>query len=387
MIYFGPLYRREQEAELMNMTRIAGSNAANAFQWGILDGLRDLGQEVRVISALPVGTWPRHYRRAVLPTVDWTWNGAPCREVGCVNLPFLKQWTRFRGARRIVRELRGEKVLLCTTYMPFLWALSRLDPSNDLTVIVTDLPEFADLHRVSRLGRWLRRLNNRMVYRFLKRADRFVVLTEQMKQPLKVGKRPCIVMEGIYSPCDAAAEAVRRERAVLYTGRLNECYGLGELLEAFRALADETAQLWICGSGEMEPQIRAAARADSRIQFRGFLPREQARVLQRRAAVLVNPRRNTEAFTKYSFPSKTMEYMASGTPVLMYKLDGVPDCYDPYLNYVRGDDVASLTAALEALLDTDPAVLARRARDAREFIVTRKNGAVQAGRILELMER
>ena len=38
----------------------------------------------------------------------------------------------------------------------------------------------------------------------------------------------------------------------------------------------------------------------------------------------VNPRQNNEEFTKYSFPSKTMEYLASGVPVVAYKLDGIP---------------------------------------------------------------
>ena len=47
--------------------------------------------------------------------------------------------------------------------------------------------------------------------------------------------------------------------------------------------------------------------------------------LQCEATLLVNPRPSDKEFCKYSFPSKTIEYMASGTPVLMTKLPGVPD--------------------------------------------------------------
>ena len=50
--------------------------------------------------------------------------------------------------------------------------------------------------------------------------------------------------------------------------------------------------MWLCGSGEMEEEIRAYAAQDSRIRFFGFLPHEEAVQLQKKATVLVNPRTN-----------------------------------------------------------------------------------------------
>lgn len=384
MIFMGPLCPGEREVEMIAQIRVMGSNAANCFQWNIIDGLCDnLGRGFTVINALNVGTWPKYHRRLILRDRQWDLHGVPCHEVGCINLPFLKQWTRFLGARRLVRALREEEVLLCTTYMPFLWALQSLDPSNRLTVIVTDLPEYADMHRVSPLRKGLRRVHNRLVHRFLRRADRFVLLTEQMAQRLNVGERPYIVMEGIYREQPPAAPPPRRERAILYTGRLNQRYGIGLLLDAFSMMEDEEVELWICGSGEMEVRIRDAASKDHRIRYFGFLPREEALALQRRASILVNPRQNTEDYTRCSFPSKTMEYLASGTPVLMYRLGGIPAEYDQYLHYVPGDRQEDLRDAIAALLDQDTV---RQSEAARAFILTHKNAAAQAARILELMK-
>ena len=62
-----------------------------------------------------------------------------------------------------------------------------------------------------------------------------------------------------------------------------------------------------------------------RIEFLGMLPRTDVLELQSKATILVNPRQPVGDFTKYSFPSKTIEYMASGTPLLMYKLPGIPE--------------------------------------------------------------
>lgn len=384
MIFMGPFCPREREAEVMADTRIMGSGATNAFQQSILDGLlENLGSGFPVINALNVGTWPKYHRRFILPDRNWALSGAACHEVGCVNLPIIKQWTRFLGARRLVRGLRDEEVLLCTTYMPFLWALQSLDRSCRLTVIVPDLPEYADMHQVSVLRKGLRRIHNTLIHRYLRRADRFVLLTQQMADALAVGDRPYIVMEGICNVCVLSDTPAARERAVLYTGRLNERYGIGLLLEAFSMLEDPAAELWICGTGEMEPRIRSAAQSDPRIRYFGFLPREKVQSLQRKASILVNPRQNTGEYTRYSFPSKTMEYLASGTPVLMYRLDGIPAEYDRYLHYVRGNRPEDLRDAMAGLLDEDTS---GQSQAAREFILKNKNPAAQTARILELMK-
>lgn len=386
MLFIGPLFRREQAAEIDRNTKQRHSNASNSFQWNIIDGLcADLGHGISVINALPVGTWPQRYRKAVLPDADWQLDGVPCREIGCVNLPLLKQFGRFRRLAKHLKGIQNEEILLCTAYMPFLWALSGLDRSNRLTLLVTDLPEYADMHRVSAARRLLRRWNNRMIYRFMKRVDRFVLLTEQMKGPLGVGERPYIVMEGIYALAPEPVGERERKRAVFYSGRLNARYGVQELLDAFSMLDDEDLALWICGSGEMERAVQDAAAKDRRIRFLGFQKQETVWAMQRKASLLVNPRRGDEAFTKYSFPSKTMEYLASATPVLMYKLEGVPDEYDQYLNYVHGAGPAALAAAIRELLGPDAAQWEQKAEMGRQFILREKNAAVQAGRILALL--
>ncbi len=94
--------------------------------------------------------------------------------------------------------------------------------------------------------------------------------------------------------------------SVLYTGRLNRRYGLELLLQAVKEWQDTDVELWLCGSGEMEEEIRSYAAQDPRIRFFGFLPHEETVRLQRQATVLVNPRTNQGEYTKYSFPSKTM---------------------------------------------------------------------------------
>lgn len=158
------------------------------------------------------------------------------------------------------------------------------------------------------------------------------------------------------------------------------------LLESFLNLEDDTVELWICGSGELEETIKAKALADSRIKFLGFQKQEDVWKMQREVSLLVNPRQNTESFTKYSFPSKTMEYLASGTPVLMYKLDGIPDEYDEHLYYVDGNAVEDLTAAIKKIINANPSELEEKAKKAQKFIMSEKNAVVQSAKILTLLQ-
>jgi len=171
----------------------------------------------------------------------------------------------------------------------------------------------------------------------------------------------------------------------LYTGTLNPQFGIVTLLEAFSQIRDPALKLMICGFGEAEEQILQMQKTDPRIIYLGKVDRKAVLPLQRGATVLVNPRQNNEEFTKYSFPSKTMEYLASGVPVVAYKLDGIPDEYDAYLNYVEDNSAESLAKTLTQICNMDETARKEMGKRGAEFVLENKNARVQTRRILELI--
>lgn len=387
MIMLGVLFPEEREKSIIENSKAGVSNAGNSFQWKVLRGLeQNLGKIPTIINVLPVGTWPKHYKVLNLQDQKWFYHGVQCYEVGCINLPLMKQIIRTQRIKKLLKENPDEEILLCTAYLPFLNAVGTLPKSCKVTAIITDIPEYYDMHRVSFIRGLLRKMNNKLVYRYMKRVDRFVLLTEQMKEPLCVGERPYIVMEGI---CDSQpAECGENDNdhlSILYAGRLNYRYGLGTLLDAFEQIQNDKLELWLCGSGEMEEEIKERAKKDSRIHFWGYLPHSEAVELQKKASILINPRTNEGEYTKYSFPSKTMEYMMSGKPTIMYKLDGVPDEYDQYLFYVQGDSVEALKETMESVCAMNQEERTGIAQSAQKFVAEQKNSTVQARRILELI--
>ena len=124
---------------------------------------------------------------------------------------------------------------------------------------------------------------------------------------------------------------------------------------------------------------------DSRVIFLGRVDRKEALALQRGASVLVNPRQNNEEFTRYSFPSKTMEYLASGVPVVAYRLDGIPSEYDRYINYVPDNSPQALAGVITDVLNRSAEERRLEGACAKRFVLGEKNRVRQAKRILDFL--
>ena len=120
---------------------------------------------------------------------------------------------------------------------------------------------------------------------------------------------------------------------MLYTGTLTKAYGILDLVRSFDTIESDDLNLLICGEGETKAEILKYQSKNKHIIYLGLVNSEMIHALQKNALFLINPRENNETFTKYSFPSKTMEYLGSGRPVLCFKLDGIPREYDNYLQY------------------------------------------------------
>lgn len=360
------------------------SEAAEAFMAGLLSGLP---AETRVCNTPFVGAWPQTYPDAFLPSAVYGGNAQHLLVGGC-NLPYLKQASR---AAKISKWLakniqQGDRVLAYTAYPPFMRGLKQAKKRGAVTgLILTDLPQYYNLsEKQYAFSRFKYALFARAFEGWRKSVDKYVVLTQQMAEKLSLAPGQYIVLEGIYGePAGLPPPPLREPGVILYTGGLFASFGIGELLEAFSGLPAH-CRLWVCGGGEAEPMVTEAAGRDSRIQYFGTLPRSEVLQMEARAAVLVNPRLPAGEYTKYSFPSKTMEYLASGTPTVMRRLPGLPGEYEQYLHIPSNTGAQGLRECLQAVLDNYPAALEKAGRG-RDFILRQKNPAVQAARVLELL--
>jgi glycosyltransferase involved in cell wall biosynthesis len=227
----------------------------------------------------------------------------------------------------------------------------------------------------------------------LKFVDSFVLLTEPMKNILNVGNRPFVVVEGVVNLKNGNDESGNYESnniddimTVVYTGTLNKKFGVVNLVEAFHRVALKNVYLKICGRGDSEDIIKEYVSKDKRIKFLGQLSNQEAVKLQKKATVLVNPRQNNEEFTKYSFPSKNMEYLLTGRPVIAYKLDGMPDEYDDYFCYVEDDSIDMLTRKIEEVLLMEEETRSEFGTRARYYVLKEKNNVSASIKIIDMIQ-
>lgn len=246
--------------------------------------------------------------------------------------------------------------------------------------IVTDLPEMLSGSRFS-IG---------FANFVIRHCTHYVFLTDAMDARLNPKGKPHVILEG-HSDIAMEKRIPSREkkaspRICLYAGGVSKDYGLHLLVEGFRAANIPNARLDIYGPGDYVPELETIAAEDSRVFYGGMLLNSEIVEKEQAATLLVNPRPTHEEFVKYSFPSKTMEYMASGTPVLTTKLPGMPKEYHPYVYLIEEETETGVKEMLEAVLAQSDEALFQKGQAARAFILNEKNNVIQSRKLLDMLE-
>lgn len=252
---------------------------------------------------------------------------------------------------------------------------------REFTGIITDIPEFlADGETLS----WI----DRMLKRQMEDCDSYVLLTEEMNNKINPKKRPYCVVEGqadLYAK-DLTEAPKATPRVCMYAGAVERIYGLDRLAQAFSHLPEEAGILEIYGNGSYVEELKAFCRTCKNVRYMGLAPNKDIVTREKQAALLVNPRPSDAEYTKYSFPSKTMEYLASGTPVLTTRLPGIPAEYDNYLFYIDDESPEGIGRALEKVLNLSDEQLQEAGKKGQAWVLKEKNSQAQANKILHMWE-
>ena len=210
-----------------------------------------------------------------------------------------------------------------------------------------------------------------------------------MSEYLKINK-PYTVVEGIASDIQCTNDNYQEDfsddiKYILYAGSLHERFGVKKLVDAFCSIKDENIRLIVCGVGDSQEWINDISQKDKRVIFKGRLLRNHILELYGKVDIIVNPRGNDEQFTKFSFPSKNLEALSSGTPLLAYKLDGIPDEYDDYIYYINGNEINNLKEMIKLLCNKPKSELNDFGLKAKKWVQTEKNKYVQTKKICDLL--
>lgn len=253
------------------------------------------------------------------------------------------------------------------------------DYARKYCVIVTDLPETIYLK-----GNALRKKYYiHRGYQIINSAQSSILLSRLMKEKLPKSQ-PSLVLEGIV---DSNREIIAAEKKpyILYAGAISKECGIDRLVEAFSQIHTHY-ELHLYGNGTYVDELKRYCIDYSNIVYDGMVDNATVLKYEQEASLLINPRPVNTAFSRYSFPSKNLEYMSSGTPLLTTKLLSMPAEYEPYVYLFPDDSVEGIQRGLENTLSDLPIHRNNIGQQAREFVMQNKSETAQASKVLVLLE-
>ena len=392
LIFIGSLYPAELKADLLNNNAFV-DYPADVLQQAILKGLDDNGCDFRVLSSVRLSGYPIK-RKILFKSIYFSHDSRGDNRdiyVGGINQLVINEIFAIIKLSHYLRLNTREKrkdLLIYAIGIPSLFAiLVNKKRVNSVTLIVPDLPEFMSGNK-NWFYRTGKKISTYLANRLMRNVDKFVLLSSYMRDRLPVKKDSWLLMEGIYDESKRLEKTIKSEhKVVLYTGNLSKRYGILELLNAFRQIEDDNYRLWICGNGDGKEDVISMAMIDKRIEYKGVLSHDEVLLLQKQATILVNPRSSAGEYTKYSFPSKTMEYLASGTPTIMCHLPAIPKEYDDYLFYFTDESAEGIKDKIVEVCSKSNDELMSFGEKAADFIINNKTPKIQMGRVLSFISQ
>lgn len=253
--------------------------------------------------------------------------------------------------------------------------------------VVTDIPTLSTNmkeRKESTIKKWLMGIYQKISDADLKSYDAYIPLTESLNEAVNEKKKPYIVVEGLADGKDTEISE-QHENYIMYAGGVYEKYGVKALIEAFISLGREDIQLYIFGEGTYVEELKKIQEKNPNIRYMGCVSPEEAVAYEKRALLLVNPRPTNEEFAKYSFPSKTMEYMLSGTAVASTRLPGIPEEYFDYMYAFDEDSCSGIADKLKYVLNLPKDELIKKGKTAHDFVLESKNNEVMAEKIIVMI--
>ena len=368
-------FRAVLERNVKNM-----SQASRNFEQSIIFAFHELlGDRARFVSHVPADA------SMELPGT-FTAGGAEITQFPVVKGDLRDAFRKMKAFSRCLRKMCRESdeplfVVMYAVIPLFMVPLLkyRRKYGYRIVTVCSEVPAFR------RYGNSLKaRAAKKLLTFFNERFDGYIFFSEKMKDIVRTKGKPWITVEGIAGYGFTEPKAGRKN-IVMYAGGLAPDNNVPLLAEACLQ-AEGLAEVWICGRGKDAEKIRRIAEENPKVKYFGMVGHDEAVRMETEAKVLVNLRSPDSELTKYSFPSKILEYIASGTAVVSTRLEGIPEEYYAYITGLDEISVPAVAQAVRRIFAMDDGAYTEACRKAQRFVQENKTPLVQAERIIRFLD-
>lgn len=370
------------------------SNAPVNFERMLVKGLAENNEKVTCISFPNMATYPNSgciFWKKTRYQMD---EGIEIIAPSFINVIGIKQLLiyikTFWNVHRFLKERKETSyVISYSNYPPYSRAVRhacRSTQNGRAVLLMADLPTYMYANQKKRdIRQFLVTQMEHMNERDYGKFDAYVLLTQYMSEAMGIEHKPSVVVEGFADLEQFDFQETKNVKpTVMYAGGLSQTYNIRLLVDAFMKTCGDY-ELWIFGSGTDEKYVIQAAEQDKRIQFFGKVSREELLHRMKQAHLLVSVKSADEGHTRYAFPSKILEYMTSGTPVITTRIPGIPVEYFDYLIPIENESATSLAQQFSTLLTASEKTLQTIGDKGYCFVKMNKTMHLQAKKIIDLL--
>jgi hypothetical protein len=241
--------------------------------------------------------------------------------IGFINVPVIKQINQIISVLfyilKIIFTIKINRIIFYNSYLHFSFpalVIKLLFPKIEMICVLADVP--INVKKSNILINYLSSIYNYVSFKLSSIFSRYIILNKNAIYLFpKVKRENFLLIEGGISPFEINDNIHQpiNPNYIFYSGTLDNYSGMEEFVELF-VKSDLKINFLICGSGFFEKKLKLIM--DKRIHFLGKIDRKKVLNLQKDALFLLNPKITGHKISKYTFPSKILEYLSSGNLVV-----------------------------------------------------------------------
>ena len=368
---------------------------AQKYHHLLIEGLQSIAEKpLTVISSYPIVSGKQKFYK----TEKEVENGVNYFYPGFILIPIIRQICLFFNTLKIIFSIVSkDTVIVCDVLNGSICLAARtlrLFRPVKIVGIVTDVPGLTSGARTKTLSRFkqiISKISRTILKSSLCKYDGYLLLTEAMNNVVNLKNHPYIVIEGhsdiMMRNIENNIERKFPRKNIMYAGGIHKEFGIAMLVEAFLEINNTDWELHIYGDGNYQNELNQITQNNPNIKYFGMRPNDEIVKKQIKSWVLVNPRITNAEYVKYSFPSKTLECMASGTPLLTTKLAGMPKDYYPYVYLIDDESRNGFENALNAIFSKSAQELHNFGLKSKQFVMDNKNNVMQATKFYSFLKQ
>lgn len=367
------------------------SIAGNKMQLGLVKALKlKYEDDLSIFTQFPIAVYPKEKKIFIKNDEIELSTGVKAKKVPFINIFILKQFTKIISTLIMIIKWsivnrKDKKYIICYNAFPdiatpILWTKKIFRIKT--ICLLADLP-ISNVIKYKGLIRTIaRKFEERASWRNIDKFDGLAVLNENAIYEHSLTSN-FIVIDGGFDKEDLPIYETKKKGKkenyikVIFSGTLIEYNGIVNLIEAAKLLEHHNFTLEIYGEGPLTEYVKKESSQCNKIKYMGYVSHQEILEIQKNATLLVSPLLPEHPVAKVAFPSKIVEYLMSGTPVVSTKVNGLTYGYLENMFIFNNETPEEMAKTFEYIFELNEKELNSISNQARKFIIQNKTWEIQ----------